>query len=30
VLLTPEADVNVQATLGLLNQRNNRNMLLRE
>ena len=30
VLLTPEADVNVQATLGLLKQRNNRNMLLRE
>jgi hypothetical protein len=30
LLLTPEADVDVPATLALLKQRNNRNMLLRE
>jgi hypothetical protein len=30
LLLTPDADVNVPATLALLKQRNNRNMLLRE
>jgi hypothetical protein len=30
LLLTPDADVNVAATLALLKQRNNRNMLLRE
>ena len=30
LLLTPDADVNVSATLALLKQRNNRNMLLRE
>jgi hypothetical protein len=30
LLLTPEADINVPATLALLKQRNNRNMLLRE
>jgi hypothetical protein len=30
LLLTPDADVDVQATLALLKQRNNRNMLLRE
>ena len=30
LLLTPDADVNVTATLALLKQRNNRNMLLRE
>jgi hypothetical protein len=30
LLLTPDADVNVPATLALLRQRNNRNMLLRE
>ena len=30
LLLTPDADVDVPATLALLKQRNNRNMLLRE
>ena len=30
LLLTPDADINVEATLALLKQRNNRNMLLRE